>query len=45
MSFTVPKGTKARFKERAKAEGISMSELIRRATDVDRLPTAECASQ
>ncbi len=30
-SFTVPAGTKARLKERAKAEGISLSELVRRS--------------
>jgi predicted HicB family RNase H-like nuclease len=35
MSFTVPKETKARMKAKAAAQGISMSELIRRATSVD----------
>lgn len=32
MSFTVPKGMKAKLKERAALEGISMSELMRRIT-------------
>jgi Ribbon-helix-helix protein, copG family len=36
VSFTVPKGAKAKLKEKAKEQGISMSELIRRATDSDR---------
>ncbi len=37
MSFTVPVGIKALWKEKAKARGISLSELIRRATSEDRL--------
>ncbi len=32
MSFTVPKGMKAKLKERASLAGISMSELMRRIT-------------
>ena len=37
MSFTVPARTKARWKEVAQAQDISLSELIRRATDEPRL--------
>lgn len=37
MSFTVPKGFKAVLKARAEAEGVSMSEFIRRATSEDQL--------
>ncbi len=32
ISFTVPKDTKSELKERAKARGISMGELMRRIT-------------
>jgi predicted HicB family RNase H-like nuclease len=37
MSFTVPAGTKALMKTKAAAQGISMSELIRRETSEDDL--------
>ena len=32
MSITIPKGVKAKLKERASLDGISMSELMRRIT-------------
>lgn len=37
MSFTVPKEFKAVLQTRAKVEGISMSELVRRAASEERL--------
>jgi predicted HicB family RNase H-like nuclease len=37
VSLTVPKDTKARWKEAAKAQGISLSEWLRRATSEDLL--------
>ncbi len=45
MSFTVPADVKARWKERARLEGISLSELIRRATDKDRLRAKDMIEQ
>jgi hypothetical protein len=38
-NFTVPKGTKSLWKEAATAQGISLSELLRRTTREDRLKT------
>ncbi len=32
MNFTVPKGVKAKLRARAELEGVSMSEIVRRAT-------------
>ncbi len=37
VSFTVPKGTKALLKAEAAAQGISMSEFLRRVTSEDEL--------
>lgn len=45
VSVTVPKGTKALWKARAKAQWISMSEMIRRATDEDLLAARDTESQ
>ena len=37
MSFILPVGTKARWQEIAREQGISLSELIRGATNAERL--------